>query len=241
MDAHELESRLSAITTRWSVLQRAHADPDSGTPAEFRDLVGKYLGASYRYLLAAVQNPETAEELTQEFAVRFLSGRFKSATPAKGRFRDYLKTCLFHLVDDHFRARRRGPAAVALSHDMEIADPRSAGVTQDAIFLESWRSEILARTWSALQEFEQQTGQLYYTVLRLRAEFPDLASADLAEKLSTALDRPMTASNARQLLRRSRERFGELLFQEAAASIGTDADDRVREELTDLGLSKYLE
>ncbi|MCC7423866.1 MAG: hypothetical protein IT428_26680 [Planctomycetaceae bacterium] len=240
MDPQELESRLSQISTLWSVIQRAHVGKDAAF-ADYQALAGRYIGAVYRYLLAAVRNPDSAEDLTQEFAVRFLSGRFKAARPERGRFRDYLKTCLFHLVDDHFRQRRRNPQAQALESGMDVADPRESSSTQDAAFLESWRSELLARTWTALHEAERQTGQLYFTALRCRVDHPDLSSTELAEKFSAALDRPMTASNTRQLLRRARERFEELLFAETAASLGTESHERIREELADLGLGKYCE
>src|SRR3712207_7176976 len=47
-----------------------------------------------------------AEELLQEFAVRFLRGDFRRADPQRGRFRDYVKTALIHLVIDHQRAEQ---------------------------------------------------------------------------------------------------------------------------------------
>ena len=45
-------------------------------------------------------------QLAQEFALRFLRGDFRNADPGKGRFRDFLKRAVYHLMIDHHRARR---------------------------------------------------------------------------------------------------------------------------------------
>src|SRR5262245_57328630 len=97
-----LESRLSGISTLWSTFFQAHKSGDAAVAAR-QALLERYSGAVYRYLLGAVRNEDTAADLTQEFALRFLRGDFHRADPQRGRFRDYLKTSLIHLVNDHHR------------------------------------------------------------------------------------------------------------------------------------------
>ena len=92
------EEHLSQITTLWTMLLRAHTPADDAAAARHA-LLERYGGAVGRYLLGAVHDPDAAAELTQEFAVRFLRGDFRRAEAARGRFRDYLKTALIHLVD----------------------------------------------------------------------------------------------------------------------------------------------
>src|SRR5437868_15369064 len=109
MDAAELSQRLSRIDTLWTMLLRAHG----GEPGAVQDaqckLLERYRGAVYRYLLGAVRDADAAEELAQEFALRFVRGDFRRASPDRGRFRSYLKTALIHLVTDYHRARQRAP------------------------------------------------------------------------------------------------------------------------------------
>jgi len=88
MDQTELELRLSRISTRWSVLRQAHQGPEDAAAAARQELMQRYCGAVYRYLLSAVRDPHTAEDLTQEFALRFVGGHFHRADPSRGRFRD---------------------------------------------------------------------------------------------------------------------------------------------------------
>src|SRR5262249_55922037 len=90
--------QLNQISTSWSVVGRAHADSGPGAEAARRDLLDRYGGAAYRYVRGAVRDPEAADELYQEFALRFLRGDFHRAAPEFGRFRDFVKTALVRLV-----------------------------------------------------------------------------------------------------------------------------------------------
>src|SRR5438445_12695620 len=102
----EERSRLDMISTRWTLLGRAH--PGGGAPAAAQALLlERYGGAVRRYLLGAIKDPDTADDLFQEFAYRFLHGDLKKACPERGRFRDFLKGVLSHLVADFYRNRRR--------------------------------------------------------------------------------------------------------------------------------------
>ena len=72
-------------------------------------MVGAY-SLVFRYLLRAVRDTSVAEDLTQEFALRFIQGRFGNANPDQGKFRNYVKSALFRLVQDHYRERMRARA-----------------------------------------------------------------------------------------------------------------------------------
>ena len=109
----------------------------------------------------------------------------------------------------------------------------------DAAFLQSWRNELLARGWAALEQIEKTDGQLFYTVLRFRAEHANLSSAQMSEQLSAQLSRPISAANVRQLLHRSRDRFAELLLEEVGQSLEKPTTEQITEELIDLSLLDY--
>src|SRR3954451_14926179 len=123
MHEHEMQQHLSQIATQWSVLYQAHKGGESEAARPRQLLMQRYCGAVYRYLLRAVRDPSVAEDLTQEFALRFIQGRFGQADPSQGRFRSYVKGALFRLVQDHYRAQAKGLHAVPLEHDAAVADP----------------------------------------------------------------------------------------------------------------------
>src|SRR5580765_2902538 len=112
MDPAILEKRLSQMKTRWTVLFEAHQPEGDAAGRARRDLLLHYHAAVHRYLLGTLRDATAAEDLTQDFAVRFLRGDFKQADPERGRFRDFLKTSLRRLVFDHWgriqRARTKG-------------------------------------------------------------------------------------------------------------------------------------
>src|SRR5688572_15010871 len=85
------DTHLSAIATSWSLLRRAHDAPADDAAAARRLLIERYGGAVKRYLTSVLGNRDTAEELTQEFALDLVRGGFRRADPNRGRFRDYVK------------------------------------------------------------------------------------------------------------------------------------------------------
>jgi RNA polymerase sigma factor (sigma-70 family) len=260
VETNELTDHLSRIKTRLTVWLQAHQGEGEAAIVARQQLVLRYYGAVYRYLLGMLRDPTAAEEMTQEFAVRLLRGDFKRFDPQRGRFRDFLKVSLRHLVQDYWRQqkKRKQKEPQLLSPEpagLEPSDPaRPAGVPQgtrvsdrsedwevdlDRGFVEKWKEELLARTWEALEKSQEETQQPYYTVLRCKTDQPELRSAQLAEELSGNLGRPVTGEGARQLLHRARQRFAELLVDEVAHSLHSAEPGQVAEELIELGLMSY--
>ena len=171
MSEHELQSRLSRISTIWTLLADADSEQNSRVQSSQMALIQRYQGAVYRYLLGATHDPDVADELFQEFALRFLKGDFRRVDPDRGRFRDYLRTTLVHLVVDH--QKRQWKRAQPL--DSALAQPEASPdgpAEADRQFIHSWRDDLLARAWTALAEAERQGGQPYYSVLHFRVENP---------------------------------------------------------------------
>jgi RNA polymerase sigma-70 factor (ECF subfamily) len=236
VDQHALNSHLSHITTLWTLVRQAHAGPAEQGSAAQGALLERYSGAVHRYLLGALHDPDAADDLFQEFCLRFIRGDFQRADPQRGRFRDFVKTALFHLVIDYKRKRQKmspqplnpevnGPAVAP-------EDPTDA----DEQFLTSWREELMARTWVALAELERATGQPHHTVLRYRADHPLLSSFDLAEHLGVVLGKSFTIDGLRQALHRARSKFTDLLLDEVRQSLQDPRADLLEDELIDLGL-----
>jgi RNA polymerase sigma-70 factor (ECF subfamily) len=230
----ESDLRLSRIDTLWTAVHDAHAGGAVAADARQR-LLSRYSGAVRRYLLAATRDPDGAEELAQEFAVLFLRGGLRAADPVRGRFRDYVKGVLFRLVADfHNRARRR---PIPLGSGVEPAvDPDAE---QDELFLASWRDDLLARTWEALRQAQDESGQPHFTVLRFRADNPEASSQEMAGRLGEWLGKELTAAGVRQTLHRAREHFADLLLDELAHALADPTCDALEEELTELGLLSH--
>jgi DNA-directed RNA polymerase specialized sigma24 family protein len=231
MDSNDLNQRLSRIYTQWSLVFNAHGNQADAARADLAKLLARYSGAAYRYLLGALRDPEVADELAQEFALRFVRGDFRRANPERGRFRDYLKTALINLVNDHHRQQQDRPGALGV----EPAAPTPPSLDTHADFLATWRTELLDGAWKALAE----NNQAYHAALRYRIENPDAVSALMADHLTASLRKPVNAASARKMLERAHAKFADLLVDEVACSLEAPSDEELEKELADLDLLKY--
>ncbi len=224
----EHDERLSRIETQWTAVFRAHGPAtDSARSTRDRQLL-RYSAAVYRYLLGATRDPDTASDLCQDFAVRFLRGDFHRATPDRGRFRDYVKTALVNLVNDFHRVRQAGPKPLAV-------DAAAPELPSEDDFVGGWRQAILDQTWKALAE----ANPTFHSVLLTRIENPEMPSPEMAERLATQLGKPMTPENVRKSLQRAHAKFAELLLDQVAESLDEPTEDDLEGELKALDLLRY--
>src|SRR5262249_5246214 len=212
------------------------ADGDAAVAAN-RELLLRYYGAVYRYLLGMLRDATAAEELAQDFAVRFLRGDFHQADPGRGRFRDFLKTAVRRQAIDHWRRQGKAPPVLPADHLLPLAD-EPGDAEADRVFLEGWRDELLSRAWEGLAAAEGETGQPFHRVLRWKVEEPRTRSAEIAERLK-GTGKPVSAAAVRQVLHRARERFARLLVEEVARSLATTEPAALEQELIELRLLDY--
>jgi RNA polymerase sigma-70 factor (ECF subfamily) len=236
--AKEPERRISQIKTVWRLVAQAHGGAPAEVNAAQQEILERYLPAIHRYLLACLGDPDAADELCQEFSLRFVRGDFRNANPQKGRFRDLLKAALYHLIIDHHKHKQRAMPQAAVVGPEPAAEPEST-LESDRQFLIAWRADLLKKSWDALLQEERRTGRPLHSMLYFRAEYPDLRSPQMAEQLSERLGKPFTADQVRQWLHLAREKFAELLLAEVSASLREPSLDAVEEELIDLDLFEY--
>lgn len=233
---------LSHIQTVWTMVQRAHFD-HTALPLAQQALLERYSGAVRRYALAALRDEDAADEVLQEFALRFVRGDFKAADPERGRFRAFVKTSVYRLIVDYQRRKkkhfREGPMHSNLAEPIGDDEPAVGGEGDDELFHSSWRDDLLARCWNKLEEVERESGKPYYTALRYRVDQPDLRSPELADGLSKKLGKPINAGAVRVLLHRAREEFGDLLLTEVTESLTDTSLDAAEQELIELNLLEY--
>ena len=216
------------------MMQEAHGSQTSRAASARSVLVQRYLGAVYRYVLAIVRDVSLADELCQEFSLKFLAGEFHKAAPERGRFRDYLKTVIVNLVRSHHRAQGKQPQPLP---DQVGETPVMPAEDDEGQFAVEWRKEVLELTWQSLKQEREN----YYHVLRLRVENPESSSAELADRYANEQGRSITAANVRKILERAHAKFAKLLIAEVADSLSEPDHESVRAELTELDLLKYCQ
>jgi RNA polymerase sigma factor (sigma-70 family) len=233
-----IKTNLSQIETSWSLLIQAHEVEGDATSTARCALMVRYAGAVQRYLLCVTRDPDLAAELGQEFALRFLRGDFRHADPRRGRFRSYVKSSIRNLLADFRRQQRKQPQTLTVEVQENLDSPQDS-LDADRQFLDCWRDEILSRAWERLASHQNRTHQPYYTVLRFRAEHPEMRSQEISERLASQLGKPLTAGWVRQNLRRARERFVEFVQIEVAYSLGNPSEEEREDELRNLNLWDY--
>jgi RNA polymerase sigma-70 factor (ECF subfamily) len=230
--------RLSQIQTLWTVVcQACGGGPTQVVNTAQEQMLKRYGKVVHRYLLGALRDPDAADEISQEFALRFVRGDLRGADRQRGRFRDFLKGVLFHLIGDYHRRRKKEPRALPAELDPAASTTDQSGA--DGQFLESWRSELLDGAWKALEQLQEETGKPFHAVLRFRAEHPELHSDAMAEQLGGQLGKSLTAAAVRQTLHRAREKFAELLVDEVLHTLVDPTLPDLEQELIDVDLYEF--
>ena len=158
------------------------------------------------------------------------------ADPTRGRFRAFLRTVCARQLNAHRdrrNAAKRGGGRSPLSIDPFDAERRYAcepadELTPERIFDRTWALTLLSRV-----------------VERLRREYDDAGRSDRLEELLAILTRDpasdsqaeiarrlgTTEGNVRVAVHRLRRRYGLLLREEIAATVGDEAqiDDEIRD------------
>jgi RNA polymerase sigma-70 factor (ECF subfamily) len=225
--------RLDELTTWWCVLFEAHGESAEAARAAQERLLQRYGPAVRRYLLAAVRDPHTADDLFGEFGLRLVRGDFRQARPERGRFRRLLKVALYRMVIDHQRRRAHQPQPLTTE---PAAEPPEPFAESDRVFRAEWRAQLFEAAWAALRAEEERTGRPLYTLLRYRTDHPDARAAEMAERLADRLGPGADADWVRRRLFDARRHFTDALVAEAAGSLHPPTADALADELLELGL-----
>src|SRR4051812_1208044 len=115
MDRDELNERLGRISTCWVLLDRFHDGPPDEAASASWQLLNHCREPAHRYLGHLLGDAAKADSLLEEFAQCVQRGDLRGATPARGRFRDYLRSLLLFLVRQRVAGPQRGPGPAGTS------------------------------------------------------------------------------------------------------------------------------
>src|ERR1051325_3474230 len=155
-------------TTHWSVVLAAGGTTSPASTAALEQLSRIYWDPLYAYIRRRGYSPQNAEDLTQEFFVRFLEKNLAGqARREKGKFRSFLLASLKHFLSDErdkARTQKRGGGKVFVSLDDADAEERYRVEPVDAmdpekLFERSWALTLLDRARKRLREAYAQTGK----------------------------------------------------------------------------------
>jgi len=225
---HAPRGRSDFPTTRWTLVTAASDPARRENRAALVSLCESYWYPLYAYVRRRGHSADEAQDLTQEFFLRILEGRYLDrADREKGRFRSFLLTSMkFFLADemDRSRAQKRGGAAV-LPFELSCGEERyqrepAHNETPERIFERRWAHSLLDRVLTRLRDEFVQHGRLdHFNKLKVfllgQGEAP---YATLARELD------LSEGALKVAIHRLRKRYRELFRQEIAETVADPAE-----------------
>lgn len=225
---HTLPGSSQFPTTRWTLVVAAGDPHRKEAGSALAALCETYWYPLYAYLRRRGYAANEAQDLTQDFFIRVLEGRYLNrADPEKGRFRSFLLTSLkFFIADegDRQRAHKRGGGALVslefLAGEDRYQREPAHGETPERIFERRWALAVLDRVVERLRnEFVQHGRPEHFE--RLKVFLLGQSDAPYA-----ALAREMNTSEGalKVAIHRLRKRYRELFRQEIADTVADPAE-----------------
>jgi RNA polymerase sigma-70 factor (ECF subfamily) len=141
-----VQSNTSELTRASLLIRLSDTGPEREVAwAEFHDLYAPIIRGFAHRMNA---RPQEIDDLTQEVLKAFfcVTPEF-SYNPLAGRFRSYLKTCVWNKLSE--LRRRRGREMSGLEH-FETADPND--MTVEAVWNDVWETEKLGRALAIVRQ-----------------------------------------------------------------------------------------
>jgi RNA polymerase sigma factor (sigma-70 family) len=225
---HTLARSSQFPTTRWTLVVAA-ADPQrKDARSALVSLCEGYWYPLYAFLRRRGYPADQAQDLTQEFFIRVLEGRYLDrADPEKGRFRSFILTSLKFFVadeEDRHRAHKRGggvlvPLEFSSGEERYQREP-AHDETPEWIFERRWALSMLDRVVEKLRnEFVRHGRPEHFE--RLKVFLLGQSDAPYA-----ALAREMNTSEGalKVAIHRLRRRYREIFREEIADTVADPAE-----------------
>jgi len=225
---HTLPGSSQFPTTRWTLVVAVGDPYRKEARSALVSLCDNYWYPLYAYLRRRGYPVDRAQDLTQEFFMRVLEGRYLDrANPEKGRFRSFILTSLKFFVadeEDRQRARKRGggtivPLEFSSGEERYQREP-GHDETPERIFERRWALSMLERVIGRLRdEFVHHGRPEHFERLKVfllgESEAPYAA---LAHEMNTSEGALKVA------IHRLRKRYRDLFRQEIADTVADPAE-----------------
>jgi RNA polymerase sigma-70 factor (ECF subfamily) len=171
-------------TTSWGIVLAASETESSEGVAALERLCGIYWAPLYSYLRRKGQDPEAAQDLTQQFFLKLLQrDTIKRADQSRGRFRTFLLASLQNFLVDEWKAAqavKRGAGRLPISldgleeHERMALEPADTDTPAQA-FERRWAQVVLDEAARRHQQEHARSGQLaiYDRLRALHSTFED--------------------------------------------------------------------
>ena len=223
-------------TTRWAVVKACIHSERARAKEALAELCHAYWQPIYACIRHHGYSTHDAEDLTQDFFVRLLSGNhLEQLDQAKGRFRAYLSVSLQNFLRDHWRRRwtwRRGRGKTIVSLDVEDAEASYARLptteaTPQSLYERQWALTVINH---ALEQLKiEMSAEKRETLFQ---HFDAILSAETGnfpyEETARAMN--LTVGALHGALHRWRRRFQILVREEIGRTVLTRAgiEDELR-------------
>jgi RNA polymerase sigma factor (sigma-70 family) len=221
--------------TPWSLVLAAAGTSTPISQQALEQLCRAYWPPVFAHLRMKGYALHHAQDLTQEFFSRLLSGKgFAGVAPEKGRFRNFLLASLKHfLINEWKRERtqkRGGGVSFVELNDMDSnmlsAYESHSGENQEQAYDKRWALTLLTRARARMRTEYEAADQLdrHEALKGYLADGEEPSSyAETAEKLC------ISEAAVKSAIYKIRQRFGQIIRAEIARTVPSDED--VEDEL----------
>ena len=227
-------------TTHWTVVLDAARPGTEWTQAAFAQIYLAYWYPLYAYIRRRGHLPPDAEDITQDFFLHLIERRSLEGMERNGgKFRSFLLRSLDNFLAnqwDRARAQKRGSGRPPLSLDAADGETRyalepPAADTPESLFERQWVFTLLAKVLEALRSECESAGKgKLFGDLRLHLQGDRQGPA----YTEVAAHHGMSEGAVKIAVHRLRQRYGELLREEIARTVGgpEEVDDELRHFIT---------
>jgi RNA polymerase sigma-70 factor (ECF subfamily) len=225
-------------TTHWSIVMTAADAHSPQAMSALETLCRAYWYPLYAYVRRSGQDASEAQDLTQEFFSRLLSGNSLARVDRnRGKFRSFLLASMNHLLANEYHracAQKRGGTAPHFSLDAVAADERYRiepvdNLSPDKLFERRWAETLLDHVLERLRgEWEGRQRAQGFDDLKVFL----LDSKGAVSFESTARRLGATVPAIKSAVQKLRRRYRELFEEEIACTVAQP--DEVQDEIRSL-------